>query len=132
MSVQWLYASERGVPAGDGWLTPREREWSQRFRFSKRRDDYRLGRWVAKRAVARALSLPADDPDALSLVDVRNKREGAERGAPEVFVGGQPAPLGISVRKASDKGGPPAPAKRGRYRAAIAPATASGSPARSA
>ena len=42
----------------------------------------------------RALALP-DDPAALARVDVRNKRDGAERGAPEVFVADQPAPLEI-------------------------------------
>jgi 4'-phosphopantetheinyl transferase len=94
--ARWLCASERVLPGDPVWLTPREREWASRFRFTKRRDDYLLGRYVAKRAVVHALSL-ADDPASLSLVDVRNKGPGPERGAPEVFVAGQPAPLEISI-----------------------------------
>ena len=94
--LRWLCASELALPADPAWLTPREREWAARFRFAKRRDDYLLGRYVAKRAVVRALALP-DDPAALARVDVRNKRDGAERGAPEVFVADQPAPLEISI-----------------------------------
>ena len=43
------------LPEDDGWLTAAEATILGRFRFSKRASDWRLGRWVAKEAVAEAL-----------------------------------------------------------------------------
>jgi 4'-phosphopantetheinyl transferase len=47
---------------GDAWLTPAEAAILGRFRVSKRAADWRLGRWVAKEAVARALEGSARKP----------------------------------------------------------------------
>jgi 4'-phosphopantetheinyl transferase len=94
--ARWLCASERALPVGSGWLTQRERDWALRLRFTKRRNDYLLGRYAAKRAVAVALSLPAEAA-SLSRVDVRNRQSGPERGAPEVFLDGRPAPVEVSI-----------------------------------
>jgi 4'-phosphopantetheinyl transferase len=78
-------ASEAEVPAGDGWLSTSERETLAALRFPARRLDWRLGRWVAKRAVARLLG-PVP-------VEVR----AAADGAPEVLLAGRPAPVAISI-----------------------------------
>jgi 4'-phosphopantetheinyl transferase len=94
--ARWLCASERALPAGSAWLTEREREWARRLRFTKRRNDYLVGRYAAKRAVAVALSL-STEPDALTRLDIRNRRSGPERGAPEVFLDGRTAPVEISI-----------------------------------
>jgi 4'-phosphopantetheinyl transferase len=96
MTARWLCAHERALPTGDAWLTVRERELAEQLRFPKRRIDYLLGRYVAKRAVALALGLPSQ-PDALRRLDVRNRRSGPERGAPEVVVDGRGAPVEISI-----------------------------------
>lgn len=53
MHLAWAPAS--APPADDAWLTPAEAAILGRFRFSKRAADWRLGRWVAKEAVAEAL-----------------------------------------------------------------------------
>jgi 4'-phosphopantetheinyl transferase len=56
--LAWAKAS--AVPEGDAWLTPGEAAILGRFRVSKRAGDWRLGRWVAKEAVARALGAGPD------------------------------------------------------------------------
>ncbi len=52
------WATSSSVEEGDAWLTPTEAAILARFRVSKRAADWRLGRWVAKEAVARALGAP--------------------------------------------------------------------------
>jgi 4'-phosphopantetheinyl transferase len=62
------------------------------MRFTKRRTEYLLRRWTAKHAVAARLGLPVDHAE-LARIEVRN----AASGAPEVWVDGEPAGLGISL-----------------------------------
>ena len=62
------------------------------MRFPKRRADWRLGRWTAKHAAAHYLGLAAD-PQSLARIEIR----AAASGAPEVFIGDDPAPLAISI-----------------------------------
>ena len=88
----WLADSEHSLPADPGWLAPAERRRADAMRFTKRRNDYLLGRWVGKRAVAEVLGLPSD-PAALAVIAITN----AEDGAPEVRVDGEPVSLGISL-----------------------------------
>ena len=56
------WANSSAVDGGDGWLAPAEAAILGRFRVSKRAADWRLGRWVAKEAVARALEGGALEP----------------------------------------------------------------------
>lgn len=97
MRILWLSAGESEVPADDAWLAPGERDRAGRMRFRKRLDDYRLGRQVTKRAVAKVLGL-AEDAESLRRIEVRN----ADDGAPEVLLGGESAPVTISI---SDRAG---------------------------
>lgn len=92
----WHCAGEHEIPPGEAWLAPGERDRLSGLRFTKRRNDYLLGRYVGKSAVARALGLGAGAA-ALRRVEIRNRRDGAERGAPEVFLDGAPAPVEISI-----------------------------------
>ncbi len=62
------------------------------LRFPKRRADWRLGRWTAKHAVAHSLDFP-HDAQTLAGVEIRP----AASGAPEVFLGDEPANLAISL-----------------------------------
>lgn len=87
-----LVQRAEAVPAGDAWLAPSERERAAAMRFAARRTDFRLGRWTAKRAVARWLGVD-DAPEALSEIDVR----GAPKAPPEVFWRGAPAPCALSL-----------------------------------
>lgn len=98
----WLTRSLADVPAGDGWLGARERAVLARLR-GKRREDWRLGRWTAKAAVAAWLDVPIDRIEILAATD----------GAPEAWVDGRRAPLSVSLSH-----------RAGRALAAVAPAPA--------
>jgi 4'-phosphopantetheinyl transferase len=76
----------------ESWLTASEREKAGAMRFAKRRTDYLLGRFTAKRATALALGLP-EGHATLARIEVGND----EDGAPEVRFDGRPAPISISL-----------------------------------
>ena len=78
MDVYWLEQTADDVPEGDDWLSAGETNRLRGMRFEKRRADWRLGRWTAKRAVAAHLGLPASN-DALAAIEIRQ----APSGAPE-------------------------------------------------
>jgi 4'-phosphopantetheinyl transferase len=86
--VRLVGQSDRDVPAGDGWLSDGERAELARFTVEKRRHDWRLRRWTAKRAIALSAG---DVPAARITVDH------TDDGAPLPRVDGRPAPLGLSV-----------------------------------
>jgi 4'-phosphopantetheinyl transferase len=92
MDVYWLEQSEADVPAENDWLSPRELLRLSGLRFAKRHDDWRLGRWTAKRALALRLGVPAH-PHVLAKIEIRP----APSGAPEVFVANRPADFNISL-----------------------------------
>jgi 4'-phosphopantetheinyl transferase len=92
MDVHWLEQTSADLPAGDDWLSAGEAARLAGMRFAKRRADWRLGRWTAKRAASLYLSLPADSP-SLARIQIRP----APSGAPEVFLGDEPAPVTISI-----------------------------------
>jgi 4'-phosphopantetheinyl transferase len=60
MDIYWLEQTEADLPAENQWLSAREMLRLARMRFAKRRTDWRLGRWTAKRALAASLNLPTD------------------------------------------------------------------------
>jgi len=92
MNVYWLEQTDADVPAENQWLSAGETLFLGRMRFAKRRNDWRLGRWTAKRALAACLDLPGD-PLGLSNIEIR----AAVSGAPEVFLFNQTAPVTISI-----------------------------------
>lgn len=87
------------VPEGDAWLTPAEQAVLQRPMVPKRRQDWRLGRWVAKRAVGDALGQRgagfARDLSVLA----------ADDGGPELRLpGGDRFPLAVSISHSAGLG----------------------------
>jgi 4'-phosphopantetheinyl transferase len=92
MDAYWLEQTEADVPAENQWLSPKERMRLAEFRFAKRRTDWRLGRWTAKRALSSYLNLPGD-PRSLEEIEIRT----APSGAPEVFLFNQKAAVSISL-----------------------------------
>jgi len=92
LEVSWLEQTAADLPDADDWLSANEAERLAGMRFAKRRADWRLGRWTAKQVVALYLDLPAGTP-SLARVEIRP----APSGAPEVFAGGEPAPVTISI-----------------------------------
>jgi len=91
MKVYWLEQTESDVPANADWLSASEAECLNALRVPKRRADWRLGRWTAKRALA--LYLGTGDSQSLSDIEIRP----AASGAPEVFVANRPAAARISL-----------------------------------
>jgi 4'-phosphopantetheinyl transferase len=89
--------TEADVPAENDWLSAAESLRMNAMRFAKRRNDWRLGRWTAKRALAVYLDLP-NHRQALSDIEIRP----AASGAPEVFLANKPAAITISL---SHRGG---------------------------
>jgi len=92
MDVYWLRQSEGDVPAHDAWLGAEEALVLSRLRFAKRRADWRLGRWTAKRALAVYLNLPGD-PQALAAMEIL----AAPSGAPQALFRNRPAAATISL-----------------------------------
>jgi len=92
MNVYWLEQTEADVPAENDWLSANEAVCLKGMRFAKRRTDWRLGRWTAKRALSVCLEVPAH-PEVFRKMDIRP----APSGAPEVFLADRPARVTISL-----------------------------------
>lgn len=93
-------------PAHDEWLSPIEAGYVARLRFPKRRTEFRLGRWTAKKALALYLGRGAAPSDLASVVIDR-----APDGAPAPLVDGRPAGAYITMTDRADQAvcvvGPP-------------------------
>ena len=93
------------IPENDYWLGDGEREVLAGLRFTKRRNDWRLGRWTAKLAALAFLHIKNESD--LSLFEIR----AASDGAPEVFIRNKPAEVAISISHAGRRSfcvaGPP-------------------------
>ena len=92
MNVYWLEQNEADVPRENDWLSASEMARLNGMRVPKRRNDWRLGRWTAKHAVAAFLNLPAE-PCSLTGIELRP----AASGAPEVFIANEPSRVAISL-----------------------------------
>jgi 4'-phosphopantetheinyl transferase len=92
IDVYWLECSRSDLPADNAWLGDEESCVFQSLHVPKRRDDWRLGRWTAKQAVAAYLELDSDLASRAAL-QIRP----ALSGVPEVFIHGHPAPVSISI-----------------------------------
>ncbi len=87
--IGWLLGSTAEVPAHDAWLGPRERSRLAALHVAKRRIDWRLGRWCAKRAVRAFAGLT----DPLAALEILADPD----GGPRAWLGDQPLPLVISI-----------------------------------
>ena len=92
MDVDWLEQNAADVPSGDWWLSENEQAQLARLHIPKRREDWRLGRWTAKNAVALHLNFAADER-VLRAVEVR----ATASGAPEALLHSRAAPLQLSL-----------------------------------
>lgn len=77
-----------------GWLHPAERAALDRLTVPKRRRDWLLGRWTAKRLLAARLGAP---PARLAVL-------AADDGAPEPWLDGAPLPLTLAISHSGDLG----------------------------
>ncbi len=94
MSVVWLLGRASEVPAHDEWLAPEERATQSRFRLEKRRREWRLGRWTAKRLLL-GVRPELRTPERLAVV-------AAEDGAPEAYGDGRRLADSISISHRGD------------------------------
>jgi 4'-phosphopantetheinyl transferase len=92
MEVFWYQQRQEDVGRDDRWLSPWERQRLSEFRVTKRKQDWRLGRWTAKQAVAAYLGLSAN-AHALATIEIRP----ADSGAPEILLNDRPAAVSISL-----------------------------------
>jgi 4'-phosphopantetheinyl transferase len=90
--VRFLTLGGDDVPTGDAWLAGSEREVVARFRVDKRRADWRLGRWTAKRLLVPCLDLERA-PDTFPRITISP----ADDGAPEAYLDGQSLDLVLSI-----------------------------------
>ncbi len=93
VDVYWLEQTEADVPADNGWLSPPETAHLETIRLAKRRADWRLGRWTAKRAVG----LYMDARGELRTIEIAS----APGGAPEAYLAQQAAPVSLSLSHSS-------------------------------
>lgn len=87
-----MLLGQHGLPVTDGWLTAAEAESARGLRFTKRRTEYLLRRWVCKHAVAAAVGLQVDLA-SLRRVEVVN----LPSGAPAVLLDGASPGLAVSL-----------------------------------
>jgi len=97
MNVYWLEQTEADVPSENDWLSAAEAIVLKGLRYEKRRVDWRLGRWTAKRALASLWNWPAS-PASFSAIEIM----AGPTGAPEVLLSNSPAAVSISL---SHRGG---------------------------
>jgi len=90
--LRWLARGEHELPDNDSWLTPLESQRAAGMRFTKRRTEYLLRRWVGKQAVAAVIDT-ATDVRELARIEVANR----PGGAPYVLVDGTPLGLDVSL-----------------------------------
>ncbi|HUI44300.1 MAG TPA: 4'-phosphopantetheinyl transferase superfamily protein [Terriglobia bacterium] len=92
MNVYWLLQTGGDLPARTDWLSPAEAAHLSGLRFPKRRADWLLGRWTAKRALAVYLNVP-HPAEALPRIEIRSRSS----GAPQAFLANEPAAVTLSI-----------------------------------
>ena len=92
MRVRWLEQRLEDVRLGLDWLSDEEAAYLAGLHVLKRRDDWQLGRWTAKCAVAEMLGRSLDSA-VLRNINVQRTAS----GAPRVLLAGMPALFSISL-----------------------------------
>ncbi len=92
MRVYWLEQKEKDVPSDNNWLSPAEVDCLDKLKFVKRRADWRLGRWTAKRAIVACLNWPRH-PRILARIEI----VASPSGAPEARLPHLATPVTISL-----------------------------------
>jgi 4'-phosphopantetheinyl transferase len=93
MTIHWLLLRASSLPDEDDWLGLEERKVLTELKLPKRRSEWRLGRFVAKHALASFAGI--DRLDRIQII-------AAEDGAPEGFIDGKPIDSSISITHRED------------------------------
>jgi 4'-phosphopantetheinyl transferase len=99
-TTYFLLQNLADLPADDCWLAAGERARVAGMRFPKRRNDWLLGRWTAKRALRSFLSLHGQEAPDYAALEIRS----APDGAPEALFGPDPAPVSIALSHSDGQG----------------------------
>ena len=97
MQLYWLECEAADLPGHTDWLSREERLHFDTFRFQKRRDDWLLGRWTAKCAIATFLNQAWTPFAQITILS-------AESGAPVVTIRGSTAPVSLSISHRAGRG----------------------------
>ncbi len=95
--IHYLTQDLADVPDNKGWLSEKEQALVSGLRFPKRRNDWRLGRWTAKRAGCMYQSMPERSMPEMDVI-------ASEDGSPDIYIGGGRAPVSISISHSHDRG----------------------------
>jgi 4'-phosphopantetheinyl transferase len=88
----WTEQELADVPDSNDWLSSSELARLSNLKVLKRRSDWRLGRWTAKRGIAAWLGLPGTR-SSLAAIEI----EALASGAPVALVCRKPDPVAISI-----------------------------------
>lgn len=98
-NILWCSQKLSDLPKGNDWLSVRELEFLDNMKFTKRRADWRLGRWTAKQTLLPYLNKSHKITKPIEIEILTD-----EDSAPEVFINNQPAPVTISISHSRDVG----------------------------
>jgi 4'-phosphopantetheinyl transferase len=92
MKLFWLEQQQSDVLASYDWLGPTEKLRLDAMRFPKRRADWLLGRWTAKRAIASVLGA-SDRSESLQTFEIG----ATASGEPQAYADDRSLPITISI-----------------------------------
>ena len=98
-NILWCSQKISDLPNGSDWLSNRELNRLKNMRSTRRRADWRLGRWTAKQALLPYLNKSHNIKDLREIEILA-----AEDSAPEVFIDNKPAPVAISLSHSGEIG----------------------------
>jgi 4'-phosphopantetheinyl transferase len=75
--IAWLVQSFADLPASTDWLTPLERSRHAALKTDKRRREWLLGRWTAKRLLQAAATMAELEPAPLDAFEIEAGPDGA-------------------------------------------------------
>ncbi len=101
-AVYWILQHVSDVSPSDDWLSASEREFLAGLRAAKRRREWRLGRWTAKRALARAgvAGVAESDLGGWARMSILT----TEAGVPHALVGETEARWALSLSHSDEYG----------------------------
>ncbi len=99
-TVFYLIQNLSDLPGDPHWLSAGEHARVAGFRFPKRRNDWILGRWTAKRALRSFLIQTGRHAPAYPEIEIRS----AADGAPEPYMLGSPAPVALALSHSGELG----------------------------
>jgi 4'-phosphopantetheinyl transferase len=96
LRISFLVLAQSQIPGNDDWLSGEEKKIAGGFRFRKRKNDWLLGRWTAKRSI---IACQNKKYPIITELEIRAARD----GAPEAYYRGKPAPVSLSISHSQER-----------------------------